>query len=272
MGDQYLHVRRAAPTGRLVRVRAVVAYDGSAFRGFAHNEGVVSVKGTLVDAIGRVLRHDVDITGAGRTDAGVHAWGQVITFDAEADRFDPVRLQKSVNALCGPTVVLRSVEAAPVGFDARFSARWRRYRYTVLNRAVPDPFLAPTSWHVVKPLDLTRLRLACDPLLGEHDFSAFCRKPRPAPGMPMPSLSRRVTHASWSDLGDGVLQFEIRANAFCHNQVRSIVGTLVEIGWGRGTPADVGRLLRSRERTGSGNVAPPHGLCLWQVGYDGWTS
>ena len=121
--------------------------------------------------------HAVALSCAGRTDAGVHAWGQVVSFDAPAADLDLDELARSVTKLCGPTIVVR--EAARVGddFDARFSARSRTYRYTVLNRPVPDPFLAATSWHVERPLDRRLLRLACDPIVGEHDFSSFCRAP-----------------------------------------------------------------------------------------------
>lgn len=258
---------RAAPGGRLVRVRATVAYDGAAFHGFAANPGVQTVQATLADALARTLGHPVTVTGAGRTDAGVHASGQVVSFDVDEDRFDALRLRSAVNGLCGPALVCLDVARAAPDFDARFSARWRRYRYTVLNRPVPDPFLARTSWWVTKPLDLALLRLAADPLLGEHDFTSFCRRRRGVPDAEQPSLVRRVLDAGWSGGDDGLLTFEIRANAFCHNQVRAIVGTLVEVGRGRLRPGDVGEILRARDRSLAGRVAPPHGLCLVEVGY-----
>jgi tRNA pseudouridine38-40 synthase len=244
-----------------------VAYDGTEFRGFAENIGVVTVGGTLRAAIERVLGTEVELTVAGRTDAGVHAWGQVVTFDAPADGLDLERLQRSVNGLCKPAIVVRTAEPAPPDFDARFSATWRRYRYTVLNRTVPDPFLVRTSWLVPEPLDLSSLRLGCDPLYGEHDFTSFCRAPRPPAGVPPPSLVRRVIDARWTDVGDGVLRFEIQANAFCHQMVRSLVGLLVDVGRGRRGAGDVLSVLRARDRHGLGNIAPPTGLCLWEVGY-----
>ena len=243
----------------------VVAYDGAKFHGFAAQPGLATVGGTLARTIERVLGHDVELTCAGRTDAGVHGWGQVVSFDANADRFDAAKLQQAVNGLCGPSVVVRAVDAAPDGFDARFDARSRRYRYTVLNRPVPDPFLAATSWHVPQPLELDRLRLACDPLIGEHDFTSFCRKPK---GDPEASLVRRVLDARWEDEGDGVLRFWIESTAFCHQMVRSIVGTLVDAGLGKRTAADVTAALRSKRRDAAGPVAPPHGLVLWEVRYD----
>jgi len=162
---------------------------------------------------------------------------------------------------------VRAAELVPGDFDARFSAIFRRYRYRVLNREFPDPFLAATTWYVPAPLDLRTLRLACDPLIGEHDFSSFCRRPRPGPGLPDPTLVRRVRSAAWHDLGDGLLQFEITANAFCHQMVRSIVGTHVEIGAGRRSAGSLLGTLRARDRSTAGQLAPPHGLCLWEVGY-----
>jgi tRNA pseudouridine38-40 synthase len=249
------------------RVRLLVAYDGAAFHGFAENPGVVTVAGSLRESIARVVRHEVALTGAGRTDAGVHAWGQVVSCDVD-ESTDLTRLRKAVNALCGPSVVVREIEWAEPDFSARFSAQWRRYRYTVLNRPVPDPFLARTSWFVENPLALDVMQLACDPLIGEHDFSAFCKRPKVADGDEPVSLVRRIHEAGWTDLGDGVLRFEIRANAFCHNQVRSIVGTLVDTGLGRRTAGQMMGTLRSKDRATAGRVAPPHGLCLWEVGYE----
>jgi tRNA pseudouridine38-40 synthase len=248
------------------RLKLVVAYDGSRFRGFAENRGVTTVAGTLREALARVLHEDITVTGAGRTDAGVHAWGQVVSFDV-ADDVDPARLARSLNGLCGPALAVRSAEVAADDFDARFSARWRRYRYTILNREAPDPFLAVTTWHVPEPLSAPLLALACDPLVGEHDFSSFCRRPRSGPDRQPPALVRRVLDAGWTELDDGLLRFEIRANAFCHQMVRSIVGTMVEMGRGRRRPGEMAGVLRARDRARAGTVAPPHGLCLWEVGY-----
>ena len=255
----------APPAGPLVRVRMTVAYDGGGFRGFAaQRDGVPTVAGALGQAVGVVLGHRVDLVCAGRTDAGVHAWGQVVHFDtAQAEgELDLARLQRSVNRMLGPAVVVRSAEVAPDGFHARFDATGRLYRYSVLNRDVPDPFLASTSWLVEEPLDLRAMQNACDPLFGEHDFSAFCRRPRRDAEV---SLVRVVREAGWRDLGDGLLRFDIEASAFCHQMVRAVVGTLVEVGRGRKKAGDIAWILRSRDRSLAGSPAPPHGLCLWAV-------
>lgn len=258
------------------RARLTVAYDGSLFHGFAMNDGVRTVAGVLTDALTLIARAPVEITGAGRTDAGVHAWDQVISCDLPVD-IDLDGLPRRLTKMCAPGVVVREARwAVDPAFDARFSAQWRRYRYTVLNDATADPSLAATSWHVAPPLNLPLMHLACDPLVGEHDFSAFCRKPKLnreqiERGDPGPSLVRRVTVARWSehcsDHGARILRFEVQANAFCHQMVRSMVGTLVDVGLGRLSPGAVSGILRSRERSAAGTVAPPQGLTLWEVGY-----
>lgn len=249
----------AAPTRRL---RLLVAYDGRGYHGFAIQPGVATVAGALVGALERYLRHTVELTCAGRTDTGVHAWGQVVSFDAREDA-DPKALQRAVNRALRPGIVVREAEVAKPDFDARRQATARVYRYTVRNEEVADPFTAGTAWHVAAPLDLSAMRLACDPLHGEHDFSSFCRRP-PVPGA---SLVRVVRDARWIDLGEGMLRFEIEASSFCHQMVRSVVGTLVEIGQGKKRAGDMAGIVRARSRAAAGQPAPPHGLCLWEVRY-----
>ncbi len=151
-------------------------------------------------------------------------------------------------------------------FDARHSALARRYRYLVLNRPDPDPFLARTAWHFEPPLDVAAMTLACDPFIGEHDFSAFCRRPKRSDGVEV-SLQRRVIEAVWHVEPEGLLRFEIEASAFCHQMVRSIVGTMVDVGRGKLRAGDVRGILASRDRAEAGELAPPHGLTLWQVRY-----
>ena len=257
----------AGPRGPLVRVRLTVAYLGTGFHGFAANPGVRTVGGMLADAVGRILGHPVVLTCAGRTDTGVHAWGQVVHFDTSwpAANLDLAALQRSLNKLAGSALVVRDAALAPPGFDARRSATGRTYRYLVLNRPLPDPFLAPTTWHVEQPLDLRAMAMACDPLIGEHDFSSFCRRaPDQAADAP---LTRVVRDAHWTDDGKAVLRFEIEASAFCHQMVRSLVGTLVAVGRGRLRAGDVAWILRAGDRSKAAQPAPAHGLCLWAVTY-----
>ena len=271
-----------------------VAYDGTDFRGFAFQPGVPTVAGALAQALQTAVGHPVNIVCAGRTDAGVHAAGQVIHFDVWPDRvrssfarllegsegeatpsIDPLR--RACNRMLAPRIVVRAADPAPSGFDARRSAQWRRYRYTVLNREDPDPFLARTTWHVDEPLDLRAMQLSCDAIYGEHDFSAFCRLRPDGSG----STVRRVLTAEWSAPGPvrpgsgrmletprpELLAFDIKASAFCHQMVRSLVGTMVDVGRGRLRAGDMSGILRSGRRSEAGVLAPPRGLCLEEVGY-----
>jgi tRNA pseudouridine38-40 synthase len=269
-----------------VRLRLSIAYDGSGFRGFAVQRGQRTVAGELCRAISAVARHEVEITCAGRTDAGVHALGQVIHVDVPAG-LTPQRVTKAVNSMLGPEIVVRSASVTAGDFDARRSALARWYRYTVLNSESPLPLLAPMTWHVRDRLDVRSMSAGADCLLGEHDFAAFCRRPRDLPADQ--PIVRRVTDARWSrsnalfpypgapagrsstsagcPSADELLCFDICAQSFCHQMVRSIVGTLVEVGRGRRKASDLVWLLASGDRLGVRSIAPPQGLCLMGVEY-----
>jgi tRNA pseudouridine38-40 synthase len=253
----------------LRRARFVLAYLGTGFRGVAVNPGVRTVMGVLSAEMERVLRRPVELTVAGRTDAGVHAWGQVISGDlpAETDLDD---LARRLNKLCAPDIAVRAVDWVDPDFDARFSATWRQYRYHVWNDPAPNPLMVDTVWHVARVLDLAAMQRATRDLLGEHDFSSFCRRPKVAEQQPEPSMTRILFEAEWSRLDESpLLRFEVRGSAFCHQQVRSMVGTLVDVGLGRLAPDCIPAILELHDRTAAGQVAPPHGLTLWAVGYDG---
>lgn len=234
-------------------------YDGTGFRGFARQTGIRTVQGVLEERLGRVLGADVITTGAGRTDAGVHARQQVVSFVWDGD-LDPVRLARSLNGMMGPEVVVASVDRAADDFSARFSAKWRLYRYLVLNDPLADPLSRQKSWHVVDPLDLAAMNAAAEGLLGEHDFASFCRMPDNG------STTRRVLAAAWN-LEGPMTVFTITANAFCHQMVRSIVGFMIDVGRGRRGADEIETVLTARDRAKAANMAPPHGLILWEVGY-----
>jgi tRNA pseudouridine38-40 synthase len=241
-----------------------LAYRGDPFRGWAANPGVATVEGLLTDALTTVLRQPVRLAVAGRTDAGVHAAHQVVSFDVAGD-VDLGALQATVNRLCGPHVVVTSAAVADPDFHARFSARARRYRYRLLRAGVPDPFRAETTWWVPEPLDEAAMAAGADELVGEHDFASFCRRPK---HQPEASLFRRVTEASWSRRPDDELWFEIEADSFCHQMVRSVVGLLVDVGRGRRPTAAVGEVLRAADRAvHRADLAPPGGLVLIDVRY-----
>lgn len=273
--------------GATRRWRLVVAYDGRGFRGFANQPGVPTVAGTLAEALARVTRlpGPPGLTCAGRTDAGVHARGQQV--HAELPHPLPTLrrggrqwemtgedLARAVNRLTGPEVVVRSASPAPPGFDARRSATARSYRYLIWNAPAPDPLLHPLSWYVPEPLDLRAMRGAADAVEGEHDFRAFCRRP-PGTSADQP-LVRRVRRATWAPreappgAGQGrLLGLEIEADSFCHQMVRSLVAAFVEVGRGRENGAGIVARLRSGDRSGAPRPAPPAGLCLVAVRYEG---
>lgn len=240
--------------------RLDLAYDGSGFRGWAANVGVRTVQGCLEEALAVALRRPVETTVAGRTDAGVHARGQVASFRVP-EALDADRLQRSLNRLLAPEVVARRVAEAPEGFDARRSALSRTYRYHLDDGPVPDPARRWTTWHFGSPLDVVAMNRVGAGLVGEHDFASLCRAAGEA------SSVRRVLAASWRRDGDGLLVFEVKASAFCHQMVRSMAALCVEAGRGRLDPAAVPGILEARDRGAARGVVPPHGLTLWEVEY-----
>ena len=241
--------------------RLEIAYDGSDFHGFAASEGVRTVAGELLGALGQVLQFEPELTCAGRTDKGVHALGQVVSFPLEK-QVDLSKLQQSLNSMLGPEIVVKNAQGEEAGFNARYSARSRCYRYYILNRPQPDPFQAKYSWWVSQPLDLARLRQAAIPFVGEHDFSSFCRKDEPEG-----SLVRRVDKCEWTDLGDGLMYLEVVANAFCWQMIRSLVGTMVDVGLGKLKAGDITAIIDAKDRSRAGRVAPPQGLFFVEVCY-----
>ena len=254
-------------------LRLTVAYDGTDFRGFAESDGVRTVLGELRTAIETIVRAPVELAGAGRTDAGVHGWGQVVSGGLPATT-DLGRLERSINGLCAPDISVRDAAWADPSFSARFSATGRTYRYLVWNDPAPNPLRLRTTWHVPLTLDLVSMNLAAGSLIGDHDFSSFCRRPRPGPGFVEPGLRRHLRCACWTyddidQWGTSLLRFEIAASSFCHQMVRSIVGTLVDVGLGRRAADSMPAMLTARDRNATGQVAPPTGLVLWSVDYIG---
>jgi tRNA pseudouridine38-40 synthase len=241
-------------------VRLLVAYDGTAFRGWAaqSDPALRTVEGLMTDAIALVTGERPSLSVAGRTDAGVHARGQVVSFPTPAVS-EPERIALAVNAMIGPEVVVRDAGYAPPGFDARFSASARIYRYRIDEGAVADPFRARFVWHRPGRAALAPMRAAARGLVGEHDFAAFCRQPGGGR-----STMRRLQHLTVDRESDR-LELGFRANAFCHQMVRSLVGTLVAVGEGGMDPAVIPEILRSKDRAGAGQLAPAHGLTLERV-------
>jgi tRNA pseudouridine38-40 synthase len=258
------------------RWRLLIAYDGAAFRGFADQPDLPTVAGTLRHILARTARmaEAPMIVCAGRTDAGVHARGQVIHVDLAPVPHDEVAFARTLNRQLGPSISVLEATKVDRAFDARRSATGRTYRYLVWNSISADPLLAPISWHIRDELDLRAMGAASDVLIGVHDFRAFCRRvPGGDPAKPIIRVVRRV---GWSidagpeavDAGPGrLLRFEIEAAAFCHHMVRSLVGSLVEVGRGQGNGATLLAQLRSADRDGAADPAPAKGLCLIGVEY-----
>ena len=241
------------------RLRLVVAYDGGPFSGFARQRDRRTVQGELEAALERLAKRPVVTVGAGRTDAGVHARGQVVHADVPA-RLDPERVRRALNGELGPAIVVREADWAPPGFDARLSARRRTYIYRVDDSGEPDPLLRGFVLAWPRPLDLSRMRAAARPLLGVHDFAAFCRSRAGATTTRrLRSLGVRRRH--------GLVEVRLVADAFCWQMVRGIVGHLLLVGEGRRDPSSTVDILAAADRSRAGNIAPAHGLVLEAVAY-----
>lgn len=239
-------------------IRLTLEYDGTDFSGWQIQKSGRTVQGELERVLSQMLKHPVRVVGAGRTDAGVHALGQVAHFRTEHPI--PVEgLQRGLNALLPDDMIVREAAEAAPDFHARFSARSRAYRYVITRRRRAIGRQYAYLWE--DPLDLQAMREAASRLVGEHDFRAFCHA-----GAEVNHFRCHVTHATWLEVGEE-LRFEIAANRFLHNMVRILVGTMLEIGRGKAGPDWVDELLRSGDRTSAGWTIPPHGLFLVRVEY-----
>lgn len=258
-----------------VRVRLDLSYDGTDFAGWADQPGLRTVQGTLEAALGTVLRTAPPrLTVAGRTDAGVHARGQVAHLDVDVDTWAAVRgrlpeepgpaLVRRLAGVLPPDVVVRSAQVAPEGFDARFGALHRRYVYRIADTPdLVDPLRRAWVVRHRHPLDTGVMREAASALVGRHDFAAFCR-PRPGATTIRTLEVLDVTRPACGP-DTGLVTLTVRADAFCHSMVRALVGALVPVGEGRRAVTWPAELLRSRRREAA--VAPAHGLTLEEVAY-----
>ncbi|MRJ76271.1 tRNA pseudouridine(38-40) synthase TruA [Aeromicrobium sp. SMF47] len=244
-----------------MRLRLDLSYDGAGFRGWAVQPGLRTVQGEVETALATILRRDTapQLTCAGRTDAGVHARGQVAHVDLED--VDPPALERRLRRLLPPDIALRGLTVAPEGFDARFSALQRRYVYRLCDSpAGPDPLVRGSVVGWGRPLDPSLMDAAADHLLGEHDFASFCKRREGA------TTIRTLLELRTDRRGD-VLETTVRADAFCHSMVRSLMGALVAVGEGRYAPEWAGQILAGATRDARVKVMPAHGLVLEEVVY-----
>ncbi len=242
-----------------MQYRLIVEYDGTDFHGWQLQPGARTVQGELESAVARLFGAPQRVTAAGRTDAGVHAAGQVVCFRAEREVSVQV-VRRALNALTGADLAIRAVDCVGDDFDPRRHAASRRYVYRLWNRRESSPFWRRYSWLVPRDLDVPAMQRAAGQLIGEHDFTSF-----QGSGCDALHARRRVLRSALSADG-AMLAYEIEATAFLRHMVRNIIGTMVEIGLGQ-RPADLAALLAARDRTRAGATAPACGLCLVEVRY-----
>lgn len=243
-----------------MRYRAVVAYDGTTYHGFQRQTNAEkTIQGRIEAALESIGGRGSVVNGAGRTDAGVHASGQVISFDLDWKHGQDA-LRNALNANLTDEIVIRQVAEAEQGFHPRYSAISRTYRYRLYSAQVADPLRRWYTWHMFYPLNVAVMREAADALIGTHDFSTFGSPPQGE------NAVRTVLQAEWLDEADEH-HFIITANAFLYRMVRRIVGTLVIVGRGQMTPDRFSGILAARDPNQSGHPAPPQGLTLISVGY-----
>ncbi len=243
-----------------MNIKLTVEYDGTRYHGWQIQASGETIQAVLERAVSTFVGKSTRITGSGRTDAGVHALGQVVNFLSDRD-VDPHKMRRGLNALTPEDITIKEVEVVPDSFDARRDGRSRIYEYRIFNRSTPSPFYLNRAWHVHEPLDLQAMRAAVQCLEGEHDFSSFR-----AAGCDALHPVRKVYRTVIEERSE-LLVYTIEATAFLRHMVRNIVGTLVEVGRGGRSAQSFAELLESRDRTKAGPTAPPHGLYLVEVKY-----
>lgn len=241
--------------------KLTIEYDGTGFHGWQRQKDDRTVQGTIEAALETMTRQRVVLNGSGRTDAGVHALGQVANFRCETTLTAPV-FQNGLNSLLPQDVIILSCHSVPVDFHARYDARSKTYIYRILNRRLGAAVGRGYAWHIRPSLDLGAMQSAAARIVGRHDFKAF-----ESTGSPRSHTRRTVTRAEWSRKRHDFMEFAISADGFLRFMVRNLVGTLVEAGLGKIGSADFRQILLSLDRGRAGATAPPHGLFLKEVVY-----
>ena len=249
----------------------LVSYNGTPFAGFARQPGQLTVQGSLEEALGLVFRREIETVCAGRTDSGVHARSQVVSFTVFEDELagrSAFKLLRSLNALTHEDISVKEVLRREPDFSARFSCTMREYKYFICTDAFAPLLMKGFCWHIPKPLDLDAMRAAAAYLVGEHDFKSFCM----AASAEGKSTMRNVFSVEVEPLsqwGENLVVITVKGNAFLHSMVRTIVGTLVAVGLGRRKPEWIVDVLEARNRSAAGENAPAQGLVFWDVSYEG---
>jgi tRNA pseudouridine38-40 synthase len=241
--------------------KLIIEYDGTDFCGWQRQKKDPSIQGTIETVLQRMTRTAVTLHGSGRTDAGVHAWGQCAHFCC-ATRLSSAELLKGLNSMLPDAIAIQACEEVGPDFHARFKVRHKTYHYQIINRQLRSAINRQYAWHIRRRLDLEAMAAGTAHLLGRHDFKAF-----ESSGSPRPHTVRHVMAARWRRRADDHLTFEIRADGFLKFMVRNIVGTLVAVGLGKIEPETVKTILQSGDRRRAAATAPPHGLFLVQVVY-----
>ncbi len=245
-----------------MKIRLTLEYDGTNYVGWQSQPNGPSIQAALEGALSSVAAEPIAAVAAGRTDAGVHALGQVVSFETATAR--PLKAWiLGANDLLPRDIAVVAAQDAPADFDARRSAQGKRYRYRIWNGRTRSPLRARTSWEIFRALDVAAMARAAEALVGEHDFAAF----RGA-GCDAKTTVRKLRELRVAGEPRGEIFVEAEATAFLRHMVRNIVGTLVEVGLGKRAPEDVARVLASRDRKLAGPTAPPQGLCLVEVRYE----
>lgn len=250
-------------------ISLTMAYDGAPFCGFAQQPGQLTVQGSLNEALGLLYKRPFETTCAGRTDSGVHAREQVVSFDLSSEEFDqrPLEtLRRSLNALIHDGAVVKRIEERALGFSARFDAKEREYRYFLHLQPQRPVLISDRVWHLGKKLNLEAMRNGSRYLIGEHDFKSFCTAVS-AVGKPTCRNIRDIMIYEDEILGEPVVVFKIKGNAFLHSMVRTIVGSLVAVGLEKKKPTWIENALLAKDRSAAGETAPAQGLVFWRVIY-----
>ncbi|MBW2412554.1 MAG: tRNA pseudouridine(38-40) synthase TruA [Deltaproteobacteria bacterium] len=241
--------------------KIIIEYDGSQYCGWQRQDNDPTIQETIEKALIKMTDQKISLIGSGRTDAGVHAYGQAANFRCDT-KLTAGDFLGGLNSLTPEDIVIAACEEVAAEFHARFSATSKTYEYRILNRPNPAAIARQYAWHIRKPLDLDAMRTALPHLIGSHDFKAF-----EGAGSPRAHTTRNVLNAGLTEENNGYIVFEIEADGFLRYMVRNIVGTLVEVGLSKISPDDVKHILDSRDRTRAPATAPAHGLFLIRVNY-----